>query len=160
MLRFAFATTVACALVLFSGSQSSFADDDHAHEKGPHGGSLVELGDEEYHAEIVHDDKEETVTIYLLGKDAKTAVGTDAKDVAINAKVKGKAVQMKVKASAQKGDKAGLSSRFMMKSKELMELLDDPNASPSLRVAINGKTFVGKIEHDHDEEDKKPAPKK
>lgn len=103
--------------------------------------------------------KEETVTIYLLGKDAKTAVGTDSKEIAINAKVKGKAVQMKVKSSPQKGDKTGTSSRFVSKSKELLELLDDPKSNPVLRVSINGKTFNGKIEHHHDE-DEKPAPKK
>ena len=40
-----------------------------------------------------------------------------------------------------------------------MGLLVAPNANPVLRVSIKGKTFNGKIEHDHDE-DEKPAPKK
>ena len=108
MPRYTVAASLACAMLLISAAQSSFAEDDHRHEKGPHKGSLVELGDEEYHAEIVHDEKEQIVTIYLLGSDAQTVVGTDAKDIAINAKVKGKAVQMKVKPAPQKEDKPGM----------------------------------------------------
>ena len=40
---------------------------DHGHsEKGPHGGGIVELGDEEYHAEIVVDHDTESVAVYVL----------------------------------------------------------------------------------------------
>lgn len=158
MLRFAISTSLVLATIAFASMQSAWAEEEHAHEKGPHKGSLIELGEEEYHAELVHDEKAGSVTIYLLGSDAKTAVTTDAKDVAINAKVKGKGVQLKLKAAPQKGDKAGTTSCFASKSKELVELLDDHDAKPVLRVSIAGKTFNGKIEHDHDEEHEKEKP--
>ncbi len=166
MLRFVLSASLALATMTFAGWQGVSAEEPHAHpSKGPHKGSLIELGEEEYHAEIVHDEEAGSVTVYLLGSDAKTVVATEAKDVAVNAKVKGKAVQLKLKASPQKGDKTGTSSRFASKSKELMELLDDHDVKPILRVAIAGKTFNGKIEHDHDHEeepakDKPAAPKK
>lgn len=160
MLRFSAASSLAFALTVFTGLNFACAADEHEHEKGPHKGSLVELGDEEFHAEVVHDDKEETVTIYLLGSDAKTAVTTDAKELVINAKVKGKGVQLKLKPAPQKSDKQGTTSRFSLKSKELIEILDEPSSNPVLRIAINGKTYNGKIEHDHDHDDEKPAPKK
>lgn len=158
MLRFAISLSLVLATMSIAGWPTTWAEEPHAHEKGPHKGSLIELGEEEYHAELVHDEKTGTVTIYLLGADAKTTVTTDAKDVAVNAKVKGKAVQLKIKAAPQKGDKAGTTSCFASKSKELAELLDDEEAKPILRVSIAGKTFNGKIEHDHDEEHEKEKP--
>ncbi len=165
MLRFVLSAALALATMTFAGWQGVSAEDPHAHpSKGPHKGSLIELGEEEYHAEIVHDEEMGRVTVYLLGSDAKSVVATEAKDVVVNAKVKGKAVQMKLKAAPQKGDKAGTSSRFVSTSEELMKLLDDHDVKPILRVSIGGKTFNGKIEHDHDHDAEhaaeKPAPKK
>lgn len=159
MLRLICVATAILATSTFVPSFVSGAED-HEHEKGPHGGSLVELGDEEYHAEIVHDEKEEQVTIYILGADAKTAVGIDAKDIAVNSKVGGAGVQQKLKPAPQKKDKSGLSSRFTSKSKELIELLDNPEAGSVLRVSIKGKTYSGKIEHDDDHDEKPKAKKK
>lgn len=132
---------------------------EHAH-KGPHKGDLVELGSEEYHAEIVHDEKAGSVTIYLLGSDAKTEVATEAKEIAVNAKVGGKGVQIKIKPTPQKNDKSGMSSKFTSKSKELIDLLEDHDAKLTLSVVIGGKPFNGKIEHEHEHEEEKPASKK
>jgi hypothetical protein len=50
----------------------------HEHAVGPHHGSVVELGEEEFHAEIVVDDKSHALRIYLLGPDAKTDATTTA----------------------------------------------------------------------------------
>ena len=51
--------------------------DVHAHpSEGPHHGTLVELGNEEFHAEVVHDDK--SVTVYVLDAGATKAVPIDA----------------------------------------------------------------------------------
>lgn len=161
ILRHVMPVCFAIAIAFAAGWQDASAEDPEHAAVGPHKGSLVELGDEEYHAEVVHDEKAGTVTIYLLGSDAKTAVSTDAKEVVVNAKVKGKAVQMKLKAAPQKGDKTGTTSCFASKSKELMELLDNEEVKPILRVTIAGKTFNGAIEHEHEHEDEKPAtPKK
>jgi hypothetical protein len=44
--------------------------DGHA-EVGPHKGTLIELGEEEYHAELVNDEKTHTATIYLLDGEVK-----------------------------------------------------------------------------------------
>ena len=48
--------------------------DGHAHAHpahGPHDGHLIELGEEEYHAELTHDDATKSVTVYLLDKETK-----------------------------------------------------------------------------------------
>jgi len=67
-------TILASALAGCDSSQSGIAStaedahehaDAHAHASGgPHGGSMLELG--EYHAELVHDDAAGTVTVYIL----------------------------------------------------------------------------------------------
>jgi hypothetical protein len=63
------------------------AHDDHGHaSEGPHHGALVELGNEEYHAEVVHDDTTGSVTVYLLDSSAKKSATTTATEAVINLK--------------------------------------------------------------------------
>ena len=54
---------------------------DHGHGHGPHEGELIELGEEEFHAEVVFDEKENKVVLYLLGPDAKATVAIEAKEL-------------------------------------------------------------------------------
>lgn len=138
--------------------------DEHAHpEVGPHKGALIELGDEEYHAEIVFDEDKDIVTVYLLDGHAKEAVTSDAKDIAINLKHDGKGAQFKLKAQPQKGDPEGKSSRYGAKSEDLMHAIHEKDAGPKLSLKIKGKTFTGKIDphvHDHEHEAEKKTEKK
>ena len=130
------------------------AVDDHAHahpSEGPHHGDLVELGNEEYHAEIVHGDGGE-VTIYVLDSAASKAVPIDATEVVINMTHEGEAEQFKLPATPDAGDPEGTSSRFSLKDEHLAEDLDAEGAVAKLVITINGKQFTGKIEHDHDHE--------
>ncbi len=126
--------------------------DAHAHpSEGPHHGSLIELGQETYHAELVHDEKAGTVTIYLLdGPTAKTAVATDAPEVTINVKHDGKPEQFQLAAKPEAGDPEGKSSRFVSNDAELMKDLDEEHTEASLMVKIEGKPYNGQISHSHD----------
>ena len=126
---------------------------DHPSE-GPHHGSLIELGNEEYHAELVHDEANGTVTIYLLDSGAKGAVAIEATDVAINLKQDGKPAQFKLPAEPDAADTAGKSSRFASKDAELAKALDAEGAEPRLVVKIDGKSYTGKLAHDHDHDHK------
>ncbi len=63
---------------------------DHPAE-GPHHGSLIELGNEEYHAELVHD--AENVTVYILDSSASTATPIEAPELTINLMHDGKPAQ-------------------------------------------------------------------
>lgn len=118
---------------------------------GPHNGDLIELGGEEYHAELVHND-DDAIDIYILGSDAKTAVPIEAAEVVINAMHDGNPEQFKLAASADEGDPEGKSSRFTSSDAELVEHVHDEDAQPKLRVRIEGKQFTGKIGHDHDDD--------
>ena len=46
----------------------------HVHPThGPHGGELLEIGKEEFHAELIMNETKKQMVIYLLEKDAKSA---------------------------------------------------------------------------------------
>jgi hypothetical protein len=132
---------------------------DHAHPtEGPHGGSLIELGNEEYHAEMVHDDVAGTVTIYLLDSAAKASVPVDSAEVTVNVTHEGRGEQFKIAASADQSDPQGKSSRFVSSDAELAKELDHEHAEAQLAVTINGKPYRGAIEHHHGHEDEHDHP--
>lgn len=125
----------------------------HAHpSEGPHHGGLIELGNEEYHAELVHNEATESVTIYILNAAATEQVPIDSTEVTINVKHGDKPEQFKLAASPDLNDPQGKSSRFVSNDAELAEHLDEEGTDPKLVVAINGKSFRGTIAHDHDHE--------
>ena len=126
----------------------------HAHPtEGPHHGDLIELGNEEYHAEILHNEDAGTVTIYVLNGAATEQVPIDATDVTINAKHDGKPEQFKLAASPDANDPQGKSSCFVSDNEELAHHLDEEGAEPRLVLTINGKSYRGVITHDHEGHD-------
>lgn len=141
---------------------SAKEEHDHGHaSQGPHKGALIELGEEEYHGEIVVDEKAHVVTVYVLGSNAKDAVPIEATEVVINLKHGDKPEQFKLKSAPQKTDPKGKSSRFSLKDDELVHDLD--HAQAQLRIKIAGKSFVGKIvldDHEHADHDHKQDAKK
>jgi len=138
-----------------SSSAGSHDDHEHAHpEEGPHHGHLVELGNEEYHAEVVHDNSA-TVTVYILDGSGQKAVPIESPDVALNLTHQGKAEQFKLAAFPDKEDPAGTSSRFISRELHLANDMDAEGSAAKLVVTINGKQYTGKIEHDHDHADHK-----
>lgn len=120
----------------------------HQHPiEGPHHGTLIELGKEEFHAELVHDDK--SVTIYVLDSAAKNSVPVDASEVVINVLHDGKPKQFKLAAVPEESDLSGKSSRFLANDPELASQIDDDSAAPKLSITINGKAYRGIITHGH-----------
>lgn len=122
---------------------------DHPTE-GPHGGGLIELGNEEYHAELVHDEATGKVTIYLLDSAAKSAATTEAAELKVNLSHDGQAEQFVLVANPQAGDAPGAASRFESTDPELAEELDHEGAKAQLVVMVGGKQFRGEIHHEHD----------
>ena len=136
------------------GPPEAGAHDEHAHpSEGPHHGDLVELGNEDFHAEVVHGEGG-SVSIYILDSAAKAAVPIDATELTINITHDGNAEQFKLLAERDASDPEGKSSHFTLKDEELAKDLDDHDAAAKLVVMIDGKSFSGKIEHDHDADHK------
>lgn len=127
---------------------------DHAHPtEGPHHGDLVELGNEEYHGEVVHDDEASTVTVYILDGSATKQVAIEASEVTVNVSHAEAPQQFTLAAVPDDGDADGRSSRFVSNEQELMKHLDDHAAKAQLVVKIDGKSYRGDIHHSHDHED-------
>ena len=120
---------------------------EHHHEHGPHGGHIIELGEEEYHAELAHDEAAKTVTIYLLDKTAKVAVPIADPEIVLNLVVDGQPLQVKLAAAPQEGDPAGHSSRFSLADEKVLEALEAPKTTGRLNVTIGGKSYTGAVEH-------------
>ncbi|MEZ6075348.1 MAG: hypothetical protein R3C56_06665 [Pirellulaceae bacterium] len=121
----------------------------HAHPtEGPHHGTLVELGSEEYHIEVTHDAN--SVTIYVLDSSAEQAVPIDSNEVTINVVHDGKPAQFRLAANPDARDPAGKSSRFTLADAELVGHLDEESAALKLSLMINGTPYGGEIKHDHD----------
>lgn len=133
-------------------------DHDHGHSHGPHEGHIVELGNEEYHGEVVFDAKTNTVGIYLYGPDLKKPQPIEAKTVTLNLKLEGKPLQLALNAKPLDTEKDGKSSYFELKDnaelKEHAKSIEDLEGK--LQVEINGKSYSGNVghaeggDHDHD----------
>lgn len=137
-----------------NSTPESEAHANHAHpEKGPHDGDLVELGDEEYHAEVVHGENGQ-ISVYVLDGTAAKVVAIDAAEMTINVTHAGEAKQFSLPANADASDPQGMSSRFSIQDQDLAADLDSHFARAKLVVMINGKSYTGKIEHSHDDDHK------
>lgn len=125
----------------------------HGHPtEGPHHGNLIELGNEEYHAELVHDEQAGTITVYILDSSAMRAVPIDATELTVNLSHDGHAEQFSLAANPESNDPLGKASRFTSSDAELSEELDHEGAEAQLVASINGKQFRGALSHDHDHE--------
>jgi hypothetical protein len=88
----------------------------HGHKPGGHGGIVVSLGKDSYHAEAVFE-KEGVVRLYLLGKDEIKPQEVDVQDLVAYVTPSGStdATQVKLAADRQKTDAAGKASQFVAK---------------------------------------------
>jgi hypothetical protein len=109
---------------------------------------LIELGNEEYHAELLHDDQ--SVTIFILNAAADEQVPIAATEITINTKHDGQPEQFQLLASPDQSDPAGQSSRFVATDADLATHIDEEGAEHKLVLTINGKSYRGDIAHDHD----------
>jgi hypothetical protein len=160
-IRFLLVGTVGLALVAGCNSANQtyhevkkgarVKDQPHSHEEGPHGGHLVELGEEEYHAEVVLDAKTSNITLYILDSTAKKAAPIDAKEVKLELTIGGQPKSFAAKAVPDKDDPAGKSSRFEIGENADVKanIKDEEDLKGSVTATIGGKTYTGKIVHEH-----------
>jgi hypothetical protein len=125
---------------------------EHGHgEEGPHHGQLIELGEEEFHAELMHDDANQKVTVYVLDHKAQAGVPIGASEIMVNLIVSGKPIQFAIPAVPDSSDPSGKSSRFELANKDLSDALDSKDMVARLSLTIEGKAYTGMIgPHDHE----------
>ncbi len=116
-------------------------DHEHAHGDPPHGGTLIELGEEEYHGELVHDQEAGTVTVYILDGHVENAVPIAAEEITISAQSQ----SYTLKAQPQEGEAQGQSSRFVSSDKELSDFMAGEDVHARLILQIEGQPYNGSI---------------
>jgi YHS domain-containing protein len=116
------------------------AEDDHAHKPGTHGGIIVPIGSDSYHAEAVVE-KGGDFRLLMLGKDESRIQEVDVQAIKAYAKVVGQPDAMPVDLTAvpQDGDATGQTSQFVGKLPE--ELRGKPLEVTIPNIRINGERF-------------------
>jgi len=134
---------------------------EHEHGEGPHHGQLVELGEDEFHAELVLDDKAHTLRMYLLGSDAKSEATTAATEILIT---KEDTTTVTLKPAA--GSEAGKHTVFeLVDEKVVHELAEAGFLHGTLVLTIGEKPYSAELdvhfdgsEHMHADEVKPAEP--
>ncbi len=130
---------------------------DHGHDHGsahshvgPRGGTLIDLGNDAYHAELVRDADAGQFKVFLLDANATQAAPIDAASLTINLRHHDANEQFEIAAEALADDPEGKSSCFVSSEEELIHALDHDHAQGSLVVMIDGKQYRGEFGHAHD----------
>jgi hypothetical protein len=106
--------------------------EDHGHKPGTHGGTIVPVGRDGYHAEAVFANNG-VVRLYTLGRDESRVLEVDVQELVGFATAVGStdaAVEVKFAAEPQPGDAAGKTSAFVGK-------LPAELAGKPVRVTVN-----------------------
>ncbi|MEZ6056680.1 MAG: hypothetical protein R3C01_08245 [Planctomycetaceae bacterium] len=127
--------------------------DPHDHDHGglgPHLGHIIELGEEEYHAEVTLDITTRELAVWVLGPDSKTLAPLTNATVALQLTVDGKEQELTLTAAPQEGESEGAASKYEWKGEPLADSIKDAEMLVgSISVAFAEKSYTGKITHDH-----------
>ena len=125
--------------------------DQHAHpDQGPHGGELIELGQGAFHAELTHE--QEDISIYVLDSSCTKPVAIASEKLTVSLKHEGQVNSFDLAPSPDNNDPAGMTSRFTSSDPQLGQWLE-AGAEGAVVIQIEGKSYNGKIAHDHDHDD-------
>lgn len=88
--------------------------EDHGHKPSAHGGIIVPIGSDSYHAEAVFE-KGGTLRLFMLGKDESKVLEVEAQPLTAYAKPEGgtEATSFVLRPTPQQGDKEGMTSLFL-----------------------------------------------
>lgn len=127
------------------------ADEAHGHKPGAHGGILVSLGRDSYHAEAVFE-KGGTVRLYMLGKDEARIQEVDVQELTayLTPDDATEADKMTLRPEPQPGDAKGKTSQFLgtlpkdLVGKKVQVTVNNLNVSGErFRVAFSNAAAAG-----------------
>jgi len=113
------------------------ADEEHQHKPGAHGGTLVSIGLDSYHAEAVFD-SEGGLKLFMLGQDETRVLDVETQTLVAYIKADGqnRATEISLEPQPQPGDAQGRTSLFVGK-------LPEDLASGAVEVTIPSITISG-----------------
>jgi YHS domain-containing protein len=139
------------------------AESDHAHEPGSHGGTIVPVGQDNYHVEAVFD-ADGKLHLYTLGRDESRVQEVDVQELTAHVTPEGgKAVQFTMTADRQKDDAEGKTSAFV--GEVPGEVRDKAFEVAITSIRIDGERFRIRFSSEdshldsHDEDAPAAAPK-
>jgi hypothetical protein len=115
---------------------------DHRHQHAaPHGGALVELGEEQFHLECVRDPEADTLTVYVLDAHAENFVRITARSIALSVRADGakRTLELNAIANAATGETVGDTSAFAATADWIGKTDTFEAVIPS--IEIRGTTF-------------------
>jgi YHS domain-containing protein len=116
--------------------QGARTDGEHGHKPGGHGGNVVEIGRDNYHAEAVFE-KGGTLKLYLLGKDEAKVQEVESQVLTGYARVEGgtEATPLTLRPVPQPGDAEGKTSQFVGKLPQELRGKKVEVTVPSITIA-------------------------
>jgi hypothetical protein len=117
-------------------SPAKLAEGEHAHQAGAHGGTIVSIGLDSYHAEAIVE-KGGRLRLLMLGKDESRIQEVDEQTLIAYVKAVGdaEAVPIELAAVPQEGDAAGQTSQFLGQLPESVTAREIEVTIPMLRIA-------------------------
>jgi hypothetical protein len=129
---------------------SNIAPPEHAHVHGPNGGHIVELGEEEFNAEVAMDQSRK-LTVYLLDEAVKAAKPVENGTMQIVTKVDAKDVTLDLVAAPLDGEKDGKCSRFELAADKVPgAIMDIEGLTGDLTLKFGEKTLKTSLAEEHD----------
>jgi len=117
---------------------------------GPHGGHVLELGEEDYHAEWRFNNDSGKVTVYLLDAEAKKAVTTTATAISVQVTNGDDVVNdYELPAINRSDEDPPTTSEFELVDTVMLELLKGVGhgINATLKVTIGDKEYSGAFGH-------------
>jgi YHS domain-containing protein len=134
------------------------AEGEHPHKPGAHGGRIVEIGFDNYHAEAVFE-RGGVVRLYTLGKDESRVQDVERQELTAYVKEgDGEAVPVAFKPVPQPGDADGTTSQFVGQLPPELAGKAVEVTVPSIRIA--GERFRFGFSNARAEEQAEPMPAK
>ena len=132
-------TTSPAALVLAKRADTvskSGTEEEHPHKPGSHGGIIIPIGSDSYHAEAVIE-KGGIFRLLMLGKDETRIQEVDIQPIKAYIKVVGDpdATPIEMAATPQDGDAADMTSQFTGQLPEALQSRQLDVTIPNLRIA-------------------------
>ncbi|MCA8961485.1 MAG: hypothetical protein KDC38_13265 [Planctomycetes bacterium] len=122
-------------------SDSHDHEHEHAHPDPQHGGTLLEVGHEVAHVELVHDVAAGKVLLYVTGSDGKKALSIDPPTIKLTTDSGPQVI-----ATTAVGGAGGKASEF----EAMHDALKSDPLEGRLSLSIDGKAYNPELEHDHD----------
>lgn len=122
---------------------------DHDHAHGPNGGHILEVGEEQYHMEVLFDDKNRTLTAFILGPDAKTPYPIAGESIDFDMEIGDKEHEIPLAAKPLDGEKDGKSSRFVAEGKAVPESIKkESDLNGHFHLDVGDNHFHVDLKHD------------